>query len=129
MYLELQQLALVLATQTPPAGGCGGGQEQLFLPFIIFAILYVVWLGPASREQKKHSDMLEKLKRGDRVITKGGLIGTVADKTGQVLTVEFARNVKVEVLKSYVAAKYQPEPEKKSDSKSAESGASSKKKG
>ncbi|MBX2810352.1 MAG: preprotein translocase subunit YajC [Myxococcales bacterium] len=124
MYVELQQLALLLAAQTPQenGGGCGGGQEQLLLPFIMFAIIYVVWLGPASREQKKQADMVEKLKRGDRIITKSGLIGTIADKSGQVLVVEVARNVKVEMLKSSVAGKYQPEPEKKPDTKSEKKG-------
>lgn len=132
MYPELHQLASLVAAQAP-AGGCGGGQEQLLLPILMFAILYFVWLRPAANEQKKQAEMLEKLKRGDKILTKSGLVGVVADKTEKMVTLEIARNVKVEMLKSSIAGKFSaPEEAKdagaKKESGSAEAKTSSKKK-
>lgn len=102
MYPELQHLAPLLAAQAPQ-GGCAGGQEQLLLPIIMFAILYFVWIRPASKERKSHAEMLKNLKRGDKVVTTSGMIGTIADKSEETLTVEVARNVKIEMLKSAIA--------------------------
>ena len=74
------------------------------LPFIlIFVIFYLLLFLPMRRRQKKHQEMLSKLTRGDRVVTSGGIFGTVLSVDGDVLTVKIADNVKIQVARSGVA--------------------------
>ena len=75
-----------------------------FLPFLlIFGIFYLLLIMPMRRRQKKHQDLLSKLTKGDRVITNGGIFGTVVDVEGDVLTLRIADNVKIQVARSAVA--------------------------
>ncbi len=79
--------------------GSGIGQ---FIPLIlIFVIFYFFLIRPQQKKVKEHKAMVESLKRGDKVITSGGITGTVEriidnDK----IEVEIAENVKVEIIKS-----------------------------
>lgn len=70
---------------------------------IIFGIFYLVMILPMRRRQKKHQDMLSKLTRGDRVLTTGGIFGTVVEAESDTLTLRIADNVKVQVARSAVA--------------------------
>ncbi len=90
-------------------GGGGGepgsalmGMMPLVLMFVIF---YFLLIRPQQKRAKEHKAMLEALKRGDEVITTGGIHGKITGVTDDVLTVEIAPNVKVRVSKSAVAAK------------------------
>jgi preprotein translocase subunit YajC len=75
-----------------------------FVPLIlIFGIFYVLLILPMRRRQKKHQELLGKLAKGDRVITSGGIFGTVLDVEGDVLTLRIAENVKIQVARSAVA--------------------------
>lgn len=75
------------------------------VPFVlIFVIFWVLLIAPARRRQKAHQKMLDELKRGDRVVTNGGLHGEVAGLEGAVVFLKIADNVKVRVSKSAVAA-------------------------
>ncbi len=75
-----------------------------FLPFLlIFGIFYLLLIMPMRRRQKKHQELLGKLTKGDRVITNGGIFGTVVDVEGDVLTIRIAENVKIQVARSAVA--------------------------
>ncbi|MBZ5589147.1 MAG: preprotein translocase subunit YajC [Acidobacteriia bacterium] len=75
-----------------------------FLPFLlIFGIFYLLLIMPMRRRQKKHQELLGKLTKGDRVITTGGIFGTVVDVEGDVLTLRIAENVKIQVARSAVA--------------------------
>lgn len=75
-----------------------------FLPLIlIFVIFYLVMFLPMRKRQKKHQAMLQALQKGDRVITSGGIYGTVVSAEGDVLTLRVADNVKLQVARSAVA--------------------------
>ncbi len=87
------------------AGGAGGvaafGQ---FIPLIlIFAIMYFLLIRPQQKKAKEHRAMVEALRRGDQVITQGGIIGKVSHvrEDGEV-EVEIATGVKVRVVKSTI---------------------------
>lgn len=87
------------------AGGPGGGAAFLtsFAPFIlIFALFYFLLIRPQQKRQKQHRLMLEALKKGDKVVTNGGLLGTVAAVTKDVLTLQVADNVRLRVLRSEI---------------------------
>jgi len=83
----------------------GGGPLIQFLPLIlIFAIMYFLLIRPQQKKAKEHRAMVEALRRGDRVVTQGGLIGKVSKvKEDNEIELELAENVKVRVVKSTIA--------------------------
>ena len=85
-----------------------GGQEwgnlfPLLMMLSIFVIFYFLLIRPQQKKAKEHRQFLENLKRGDRIITAGGLVGEIITITDQSLTVEVADKVRVEVGRAYVA--------------------------
>ena len=76
-----------------------------FIPLIlIFAIMYFLLIRPQQQKLKQHQAMVEALRRGDQVITQGGLIGKVSKvKDDGEIEVEIATGVKVRVIKSTIA--------------------------
>jgi preprotein translocase subunit YajC len=76
-----------------------------FLPFIlIFGIFYLLLIMPMRRRQKKHKELLGKLTKGDRVITNGGIFGTVVEVEDDKLTLRIAEpKVDIQVARSAVA--------------------------
>lgn len=90
-------------TGAAPAAGPGGLLVS-FLPFLlIFIIFYFLLILPQQRKQKKHKAMLEALKKGDRVLTTGGVLGTVAAIHKDVVTLQVADNVRLKIRRDYVA--------------------------
>ena len=79
--------------------GSGIGQ---FIPLIlIFVIFYFFLIRPHQKKVKEHKAMVESLKRGDKVVTSGGITGTVERLIdNDKVEVEIAENVKVEIVKS-----------------------------
>ena len=76
-----------------------------FIPLIlIFAIMYFLLIRPQQRKLKDHKKMVESLRRGDMIVTQGGLIGKVTKvKEDNELEVELSESVKVRVVQSTVA--------------------------
>ena len=76
-----------------------------FIPLIlIFAIMYFLLIRPQQKKVKEHQAMVEALRRGDQVVTQGGLIGKVSKvKEDNEVEVELAEGVKVRVVKSTIA--------------------------
>jgi preprotein translocase subunit YajC len=87
-------------------GGAGGSDILVqFLPFVfIFAIMYFLILRPQRQKQQRHREMVANLRRGDTVVTTGGLIGKVAKVVddGEV-QLELAEGVKVRVVRGMIA--------------------------
>jgi preprotein translocase subunit YajC len=94
---------------SPPAlllAAAAQGQPGWFglLPMIlIFGIMYVLLFLPMRRRQKALQKLIEDLKRGDKVITNGGLCGEVAEIEGKFIHLKVAPNVKLKFAKSAVA--------------------------
>ncbi|MDJ0822573.1 MAG: preprotein translocase subunit YajC [Paracoccaceae bacterium] len=82
-----------------------GSAIAQFIPLIlIFAIMYFLLIRPQQKKMKEHQQMVEALRRGDQVITQGGLIGKVVKvKDNNELDVEIADGVKVRVVQSTIA--------------------------
>ena len=89
------------------SGGGGGSQPSLFTSLIpillIFVIFYFLLIRPQQKKQKEHQDMVSALRKGDRVVTNGGIFGTVSDVKEHIVVLRIAENVKVEIAKSAVA--------------------------
>jgi len=83
--------------------GPGGNPLISFLPFIlIFVIFYFLLVMPQQKKMKKRKAMIDALKKGDRVTTTGGLIGTVTNLSPDVVTIQIAEGVRVKVARNYV---------------------------
>jgi preprotein translocase subunit YajC len=97
-----------LLAQAPDAGASplGGSLNMLFLVVIFFGIFYFMIIRPQQKQQRTHKAFLDSLKKGDEVVTTGGIIGRVQAVAGDVLTVEIANNVKVRVMKTQVSGAY-----------------------
>ncbi len=93
------------AQTAAPAGPENPMLAQLlqFLPLILmFVIIYFLMIRPQQQRQKQTAKMLEALKKGDRVVTSGGIIGTVVGVDGNRVTLKIADDARVEFLKSAV---------------------------
>ncbi|MFQ6082827.1 MAG: preprotein translocase subunit YajC [Candidatus Aminicenantia bacterium] len=94
--------SILYQAQTTPRGG--GNFMTALIPFIlVFLIFYLLIIWPARKRQKKHKEMVEQLKPGDKVITSGGIYGTVMGVQRDKIELKIASNVKVEVAKSAIA--------------------------
>jgi len=88
---------------------------SLALPFLlVFGIYYVIVILPTRRNQKKAQDMIENLKVGDKVITTGGIYGTIAGLKADRIQLRIAENVKVDVSRNAVTAFQNPDQEQTS---------------
>jgi preprotein translocase subunit YajC len=91
--------SLLFVVQSPAGNGL-----IAFLPLaIIMVIFYVLLILPAQRRQKKTQAMLTELKTGDKVVTSGGLYGTIVALDGDSIQLRIADQVKVKVARSAVA--------------------------
>ena len=86
----------------------GSAFMQLAPILIIMVIFYLLLILPAQRRQKKTQQMLGALKTGDKVITNGGIFGTIVGIDGDSIQLRIADQVKVKILRSAVAS-LQPE--------------------
>ncbi len=95
------------AMGTPPQGGQPAGAEGVFMSFlpliIIFAIFYFLLIRPQQKRAKEHRQMLESLKKGDKVITSGGIYGVVEQVGRETVVIKIAENVKIKLGKAYIA--------------------------
>ena len=90
--------------QIPGAGGAAGGLVQ-FLPMVfIFVIFYFLLIAPMRKKQKKNQEMLAKLKKGDEVISGGGIFGriTAMDEERGFVILQISDNTKIKVLRSAI---------------------------
>jgi len=88
---------------TGGAGGQGGGLGA-FLPLILmFAIFYFLLIRPQQKKAKQHKLLLAALKKGDRVVSSGGLHGVVTGLTDDVVTMEVAPKVRVKVSRGSIS--------------------------
>ncbi len=99
-------LFTAVAMAAPQATAQGGARNALatFIPLIlIFVVFYVLLILPQQKKQKKHKQMIDSLKRGDKVITMGGIHGTVTHVGDTTVTLRVADDVKIEVSKGAIA--------------------------
>jgi preprotein translocase subunit YajC len=76
--------------------------STLLFPIALIAIMYFLMIRPQMKRQKEHRAMLEKLARGDEVITNGGIAGTIVEIGEAFFTVEVATGVQLRVQKSAI---------------------------
>ncbi|MBF0166659.1 MAG: preprotein translocase subunit YajC [Alphaproteobacteria bacterium] len=90
-------------TAAPAADGLSGLSSMLPL-LLIFVIFYFLLIRPQQKRVKEHKAILSQLRRGDKVVTGGGIIGQVVKVQDNEVTVEIAENVKIKVVQDTISA-------------------------
>ena len=87
------------------AGGAPGGFDLISLMplLLIFVVFYFLLIRPQQKKMKQHREMISALKRGDRVLTAGGIIGSVVKVEDAELLVEIAKDIRVRVARSTIS--------------------------
>jgi len=101
--------------QERPATPQGGGSlfSMLLMMGLVFVIFYVLIILPSRKKQKKHQVMIEQLKSGDKIITTGGIYGTVMGVQKDRIELKVGSNVKVEITKQAVGVILTPPSQEK----------------
>ncbi|MGC6485839.1 MAG: preprotein translocase subunit YajC [Candidatus Puniceispirillales bacterium] len=98
---------MIISPAFAQAAGAGGpSMLGQLLPFIlIFVVFYFLLIRPQQKRAKEHKNLVDSLKKGDQVITSGGLKGSVTKATdgNDSITVEIAKGVEVEVVRGMIA--------------------------
>jgi preprotein translocase subunit YajC len=104
----MYSLITVLAQATAQAEAQpqqGGGSQMLLFVVLMFAAMYFLMIAPQRKRQKQHQKMLSELKTGDKVLTIGGMIGTISNVKEKTFIVKLGDNNKVEFIKSAIQDK------------------------
>lgn len=103
----------------PAAGGGAAGSMASFIPLIlIFAVFYFMLIRPQQKQAKLQRQFLSDLKTGNKVVTTGGIHGTITGLTDSVVTLEIADNVRIKISRASIGSPFTkdgaPAPAKKS---------------
>ena len=93
----------IMFAQAGQPGG-GGSFGFMFIILATFAIFYFILIRPQQKKQKQLQKSVEALKKGDRVLTTGGIFGTVVNFKDNLIVLKISDDVKVEVIKTAVAS-------------------------
>ena len=112
-------LPLLMGAPQGADGAAGGGSLLgTFVPFLfIIAIFYFLIIRPQNKKRKETEKMLSALKKGDKVVTIGGLHGTIQSVKETTVIIKADDNVKLEFLRSAVSTVAQPSKEDKNEEK------------
>ncbi len=97
---------LVSPAYAQAAGGAPSAFTQFVPLILIFAIMYFLLIRPQQKKVKEHAAMVEAVRRGDQIVTQGGMLGKVTKVMGEgnnEVEVEIAKDVKVRIIKSTIA--------------------------
>ena len=87
----------------PGEEGEGGSPLASLLPFVLmFAVLYLLILRPQMKKQKAQQQMVDELEKGNRIVTSGGIHGTIDNIKDDIIVLKIAENVKIEVSRAAV---------------------------
>ena len=87
--------------------GAGGGFAGLIPLLLMFVVFYFILIRPQQKQARKHQDFVRNLKMGDRVVTSGGLHGTVTGMTDTTVTLEIADKIRVKVTRTAIGGSSQ----------------------
>jgi preprotein translocase subunit YajC len=105
MIFALQSLLAVTPSGTERQPNFLMSVAPIILMFVVF---YFLLIAPARKKQKRHQEMIGNLKNGDRIITNGGILGTVVGVSDTVIQLRIADQVKIEISRNAVAALQNP---------------------
>ncbi len=94
----MDTITLVLAQVGPP-----GGLQQFLPLLLILAVFYFLLIRPQQKRAREHKDLIEKIKKNDKVVTASGLFGRVLELAESYVTLEIANNVSVKYQREQIS--------------------------
>ncbi len=85
-----------------PAAGAAGGFASFIPLILIFVVFYFLLIRPQQKQAKQHQAFLNNLKKGNKIVTKGGIHGTITALTDTVITLEIAKDVTIKISRDAV---------------------------
>jgi preprotein translocase subunit YajC len=121
LLLQAAQAAAPAPGAPPASAAPGGPLGGMAIPILMMvAVFYFLIMRPQQKKQREQTEWLKSLKKGDEVVTSGGVIGRISGLTDNTVTLEVQEKVRLKVLRTHIAGKPPapgqpaPEPEKKS---------------
>lgn len=96
--------SIAYAAGAAPAGGAAQGLASFVPLILIFVIFYFLLIRPQQKKAKEHQAFLNNLRKGEKVITNGGIHGRITGLTDNTVTLEIADNVRIKVNRSAIMA-------------------------
>ncbi len=98
--------AIAYAAGEGAAGGPGGSSWMSFVPIVLMIVIfYFLLIRPQQKKEKDRKSMISELKRGDKVLTVGGMYGTVDSISDEIVVLKFSGNTKAEFSKNAIQTK------------------------
>ena len=96
----------ILQAAAPAAGQAGGGWQMWIMLALIFVVMWFFMIRPQRKQQKEMENFRNSLKNGDKVVTIGGIYGTIADVKDTYVLLEVDKDVKIRVNKQAIQKDY-----------------------
>lgn len=93
---------MISVAHAQAAGGQGSGISSIIMMVAIFAIFYFLMIRPQQKKQKELKSMIEALKKGDEVLTAGGILGRIKELDEQYIEIEIANNVTIKMQRNSI---------------------------
>ena len=125
VYLAAAVASIMVTASTAMAAdvqGAAGGFASFIPLILIFVVFYFLLIRPQQKQAKRHQTYLSELKKGNKVITKGGIYGEITGLTDNVLTLEIADNIRIKVTRDAIAGPQVKEDAKSEDTKKVKAG-------
>ncbi len=107
-------------SSTPSTTATGSGFSFIFLLVILFAMFYFLMILPQRRREKQFRDMISNMRRGDTVITVGGIVGKIIDIKKDTVKIKTAMTTELEITKRAIATVLKEEVKEKEETKEQE---------
>ena len=108
LFIYIGCMLFLVSCAPPPSERDAGllGIVGPFLPFaLIIVIFYFLIIRPQGKQQKEREGMLNSLKKGDQILTSGGIIGKILDMhDGDILTIEISKGVNIKIKKEFISS-------------------------
>ena len=96
-----------------------GAASPIIMMLLMFGVFWFILIRPQVKRQREHQAMLDRLEKGDMIITRGGIVGKISGITDTVLTIELQEKVRVRLMRSHVEGRYDPAAQQGRKSESA----------
>ncbi len=98
-------VALALQQQSGSGGAAGALGSPLIMMVLMIGVIYLMMIRPQQKKAREHQEWLKSLKKGDEVVTQGGMIGRISGISDTIVTLEVSEKVRIRVLRSSVQGK------------------------
>jgi preprotein translocase subunit YajC len=112
VYLSAPFAVFSQQNTAAPQSGTGGLMGMLPMMILMFVIIYFFMIRPEQKKQKARAELLKNVKKGDKVLTAGGIVGIVGNVKDNTIVVRIADNTNVEFTKSAITSVITEEPAK-----------------